>query len=84
MTLVASPVRCLRCGRALSATASVRTGYGPGCRARIRAAAVADALRDFTAAQVDKARELIADGAIVPTGFARVGAQSAATERAIT
>ena len=65
-------VRCLRCHRPLRAARSIKAAYGPGCRARIRAAALAAALRDFTTAQIDKARELIADGGMVPTGFARV------------
>jgi hypothetical protein len=54
----AEPVRCLRCRRVLRATASVRAGYGRSCRTRIRAAALADAVKDFSQAQVDKAREL--------------------------
>jgi hypothetical protein len=61
------PTRCLRCGRRLHAAASVKAQYGPGCRARIRAAAIAQAVKDFTAQQVDKARELIADGGLVAT-----------------
>ena len=71
-TSVAGQVHCLRCHRPLRAARSVAAGYGPGCRARIRAAALADAVKGYTAAQVDKARELIADGGMVPTGFARV------------
>src|SRR5258707_1361523 len=54
--------RCLRCRRKLRAAASIAASYGPVCRARIRAAALAAALAEFTAAQVDKARELLADG----------------------
>lgn len=54
---------CLRCGRTLTATTSVRNGYGKGCAARIRKAA-AD-LADYKARQIDQARELIEDGAIV-------------------
>lgn len=65
-------VRCLRCHRVLRSAKSVSLAYGPVCMARIRAAALAAALRDFTAVQVEKARELIADGGMVPTGFARV------------
>jgi hypothetical protein len=63
---VVEQAKCLRCGRTLTATSSITAGYGRICRARIRAAALAEALRDFTAAQIDKARELIADGALVP------------------
>jgi hypothetical protein len=60
-------IRCLRCGRTLRAATSVKASYGPTCRARIRAAALAQALTDFTANQVDKARELITDGGLIPT-----------------
>ncbi len=64
---------CQRCGRILTAAVSIAKGYGPGCRARIRAAAAASAaLRDFTVSQIDRARELIADLGIVPSGFAGV------------
>ncbi len=59
--------RCLRCGRALRSVKSLAASYGPVCRARIRAAALAAAVADFTAAQVTKARELISDGGLVPT-----------------
>jgi hypothetical protein len=58
--------KCLRCGRTLRATSSITAGYGRICRARIRAAAITEAVKDFTAAQVDKARELLADGGLVP------------------
>lgn len=56
---------CLRCGRKLSSAASVAAGYGPGCRARIRAAAKAADLGAFTPRQAEQARELIEDAAIV-------------------
>jgi hypothetical protein len=61
------PTRCLRCHRVLHAATSIAAGYGRGCRARIRAAAIAAAVRDFTTAQIDKARELIADGGLIAT-----------------
>jgi len=67
MTNTAEPTRCLRCHRPLRAKASLAAGYGRGCRARIRAAAVAEAVKGFAAAQIEKARELIADGGLVPT-----------------
>jgi hypothetical protein len=63
-----APARCLRCGRTLRSAKSVKASYGAWCRAKIRAAAIAGAVRDFKDAQVDKARELIADGGIVRTG----------------
>jgi Family of unknown function (DUF6011) len=64
--------RCLRCGRILTAAASIAANYGPICRARIRAAALTAALAEFTAAQVAKARELLADGGLVPSTRAGV------------
>lgn len=63
----AQQAHCLRCGRRIWAASSVKAAYGPGCRARIRAAALAKALAGFTAAQVEKARELIADGGLIAT-----------------
>lgn len=63
----AQPARCLRCGRMLRSAASIRASYGAWCRAKIRAAALAEAVRGFTAAQAEKARELVADGGLVPT-----------------
>lgn len=60
------PTRCLRCRRVLRSKTSCALGYGPGCRARIRAAALAEAVKGFAAAQVEKARELIADGGLIP------------------
>jgi len=41
--------------------------YGRICSARVRLAAMTEAVKGFAAAQVDKARELIADGGIVAT-----------------
>lgn len=58
--------KCLRCGRTLRSASSVKASYGPVCRARIRAAALAEAVRGFAATQVEKARELIADGGLIP------------------
>ena len=63
--------RCLRCRRALTAAASISAGYGPGCRALIRAAALTSPA-EFTAAQVARARELIADGGLIPTSRAGI------------
>jgi len=64
--------RCLRCGRTLTSASSVSAQYGRWCRAKIRAAALSEAIKGFTAQQVEKARELIADGGLVATGFAGV------------
>jgi hypothetical protein len=59
--------RCLRpgCGRILRSAKSVALGYGPKCAAKIRAAAIEEARRDFTDEQQAKATELIRDGGIV-------------------
>lgn len=68
----ARTVKCLRCGRTLRAASSVRASYGRWCRAKIRAAAIAAVVRGFTAAQAEKARDLITDGGLVPTKRAGV------------
>ncbi|MCU1687754.1 MAG: hypothetical protein JWQ81_8493 [Amycolatopsis sp.] len=60
---------CTRCGRTLTATASVARGYGRGCQAKIRAAAL---VADHKPAQVAKAMELVADGGIVSIRGRRV------------
>jgi hypothetical protein len=75
--------RCLRCRRSLTATSSISAGYGPGCRARIRAAALATSSAEFTAAQVARARELLADGGLIPTHRAGVY-QSVSSDGATT
>jgi len=75
--------RCLRCRRGLTAAASVSAGYGPGCRARIRAAALAASPAEFTTAQVTRARELLADGGLIPTSRAGVY-QSVSSDGATT
>jgi hypothetical protein len=62
----ATETRCLRCGRKLSAAKSVAASYGPGCAAKIRKAAIAEARAGFTAGQQARADELIRDGGMVP------------------
>jgi hypothetical protein len=59
--------RCGRCHRTLRAATSVRDGYGRGCKAIMRAAALAAAVKGFAAKQVDAARELIEDRALIAT-----------------
>src|SRR5579859_6221290 len=63
--------KCLRCGRVrrfrTAEAAAAAPAYGRICSARVRLAAMAEAVKGFAAAQVDKARELIADGGIIPT-----------------
>jgi hypothetical protein len=64
---VDATVKCGRCHRPLRAARSVRDGYGRGCKAILRAAALTAAVRGFTAAQIERARELIELRALVPT-----------------
>jgi hypothetical protein len=59
--------RCLRCGRALRAAASVARGYGRTCQARVRTAAATVDLTAYKPFQVAKATEVIEQGAIIPT-----------------
>ena len=63
-----STAKCLRCGHRIRAASSIAAKYGPVCRARIRLAAINEAVKGFAAAQVEKARELISDGGLIPTG----------------
>jgi hypothetical protein len=65
---VAQPAKCLRCGHRIWSARSVSAKYGPVCKAKIRLAVLNEAIRGFATAQVDKARELIADGGLIPTG----------------
>ena len=64
--------KCLRCGRVRhfrSAEAAAKAApNGRICAMRVRLAAIGEAVRGFAQAQVDKARELITDGGLVPTG----------------
>lgn len=67
-----SAVKCGRCHRVLRAESSKRDGYGRGCKAIMRAAAIAAAVRGFSASQIEKARELIELRALVATRNPRV------------
>lgn len=62
------------CGRHLFCKASRARGYGWGCwrpiRATARAEALAAKLAAFTARQIEQARELIEDAAIIPGAIA--------------
>jgi hypothetical protein len=59
--------KCISCGRRLFCAVSKHRGYGWGCWARIRKAVrkAMEALTAFTVRQVEQARELIEDAAIV-------------------
>jgi hypothetical protein len=60
--------KCISCGHRLFCAVSKARGYGWGCWARIRKAArrAMEALAAFTARQLEQARELIEDAAIIP------------------
>ena len=60
-------VHCLRCGRRLTAAASIGAGYGRVCRSRIAQAAQVADLSAFHAWQAKKAREAIEMRAVVPS-----------------
>ena len=68
MTSTTEHEKCISCGHRLFCAISKRRGYGWGCWARIRKAArkAMEVLTAFTARQVDQARELIEDAAIIP------------------
>lgn len=61
-----APAKCVRCGRKLTAPASVAAGLGPTCQVK-RAAEEREMLAleaGFTARQVEDARELLEDGGL--------------------
>jgi hypothetical protein len=60
-------VKCGRCHRPLRAERSRRDGYGRGCKAIMRAAAIAAAVKGFAGAQIERAKELIELRALVAT-----------------
>ena len=62
----AEHANCLRCGRILTSADSITAGYGPTCRAKIRAAEKTADLTEFSPRQVDDARELIREGGVLP------------------
>jgi hypothetical protein len=64
---VDTTVKCGRCHRPLRAARSIRDGYGRGCKAILRAAATAAAVKGFTQAQIERAKELLELRALVPT-----------------
>ena len=59
--------RCLGCRRPIRSAESLATGYGSGCRAKVRKAARTADLSAWTPGQIEDARELIEDGGVVPT-----------------
>lgn len=75
---------CIRCGRTLRSTTSQARGYGRHCATQIRKAA-AD-LADYKPAQIESARELIEDAAIIPIRGRRIyrSVSSDGTEQYLT
>jgi hypothetical protein len=61
----AAHTHCIRCGRTLTSATSQARGYGRTCATRVRHAAQAADLADYKPAQVEAARELIEDAAII-------------------
>jgi hypothetical protein len=59
--------RCLGCRRPIRSAEALATGYGAGCRAKIRKAAKTADLSAWTPAQVEDAQQAIEDGAVVPS-----------------
>jgi hypothetical protein len=61
------PRRCLGCRHLIRSAESLATGYGAGCRAKMRAAAKVADLSAWTPSQVEEARQVIEDSAVVPS-----------------
>jgi hypothetical protein len=61
------PACCLRCGRELRSPKSIADRYGRRCKQLVLAAARETTPGDYSPAQIDKAREAIEQGGIVPT-----------------
>jgi hypothetical protein len=59
--------RCLGCRRPIRSAEALATGYGAGCRAKLRKAAKTADLSAWTPTQVEDARQAIEDGAVVPS-----------------
>ena len=61
------PRRCLGCRHLIRSAEALATGYGAGCRAKIRRAARTADLSQWTASQVAEAVQAVEDGAVVPS-----------------
>lgn len=64
--------KCLRCGHKIRSARSIAAKYGPVCKAKIRLAAMTEAVKGFAATAIEKAQQLIADGGIIATKRAGV------------
>lgn len=68
MTTTAHIAQCKRCGRTLRADDSIARGMGRTCaRKASQEAAAKLVLANYTEAQVEKVRELLADGGVART-----------------
>lgn len=72
MDTTTKQANCLRCGRKLTSTRSVSLGYGPTCSAHIRKATNTPTVTAHKPAKIEKARELIEQGGILPLRGRRV------------
>jgi hypothetical protein len=72
MDTTTKQTNCLRCGRVLRSAKSIAAGYGPTCGRKIRTATKADAVTAHKPAAIEKARELIEQGGILPLRGRRV------------
>jgi hypothetical protein len=61
------PRRCLGCRHVIRSAEALATGYGAGCRAKMRKAAKTADLSAWTPSQVEDALQAIEDGAVVPS-----------------
>lgn len=68
--ITAQPARCRRCGRMLTAAATLAdpSGMGRTCRRRVREQARAEIVAAYKPHQIERALQLIADGGLVATG----------------
>lgn len=70
--MAATHTHCLSCGRPLRSADSQARGRGRYCAAKLRRATQLADLRDYKPAQVEAARELIEDAAILPLRGRRI------------
>ena len=64
---IADNPRCRGCRHLIRSAESLATGYGKGCRAKMRRTARSADLSAWTSAQIEDAQQAIEDGAAVPS-----------------
>lgn len=65
MTTTAPTAKCTRCGRGLRSAASVLAGMGRTCQRKARQEAAAKLiLANYSAAQVESVKQVLADGGV--------------------